>query len=183
MKEKYISALKKQVEQVDNLANIRRFSPEFEGWRTKTASLLERIFGKESTHYSNFHAVRYSLGIYSAKTQDSRFQEAYRKGLYSAKAILNSIIEELEEFGIPEKMSNLEKETKGSSVTVNLNQKVQVNVKTILENNLTFSQYQGLKEILEIQDGKEKRNKLSEFLTALGLGVTVEMLKSILLGV
>lgn len=40
------------------------------------------------------------MGIVSSNTPDSSFENAYRRGLDNARAVLNSIIDEIKEFGV-----------------------------------------------------------------------------------
>jgi hypothetical protein len=81
---------------IDDLLEKKRGSPDFTKWKRDTEVALEHIFGPESRHKTDFTRVRYSLGAFSTRTPDSRFQEAYTQGLQNAKAILSSIIEEIE---------------------------------------------------------------------------------------
>lgn len=93
-----IQIIRSKIDAIDKLANIRRGSPEFTKWRRDTEVALERIFGQESRHKTDFTDVRYSLGVFSSGTSDSEFQAAYVRGLNNAKAILSSIVEEIQEF-------------------------------------------------------------------------------------
>lgn len=93
-----ISIIRSKLEVIDNLARMRRGSPEFTKWKRDTEVALERIFGHESRHKTDFTDVHYSLGVFTSGTPDSAFQEAYVRGLNNAKAILSSIIEEIGEF-------------------------------------------------------------------------------------
>ncbi len=177
---KFIDGLKKQLQEIEILLKTNRKDPKFDGWKTKTARLLERIFGKDSSHLKDFKEVRYSLGVFFGSTPDYEFEKAYKKGLNNAKSVLNSIIEELEEFGLPNKEAK-ESTRKSNEVTVNLNQTLNINVNTVLENNLTVSQYKKLNDILKISDKNKKENMLSNFLISLGSSGAIEILKSILL--
>lgn len=67
--------------------------------RRDTEVALERIFGADSRHKTDFTRVRYNLGAFAASTPDSAFEQAYARGLRNAKAVLASIIEEINEFG------------------------------------------------------------------------------------
>jgi hypothetical protein len=94
-----IAIIQSKLEAIDGLLCERRGSPEFTKWRRDTEVALERIFGTESRHKTDFTRVRYSLGAFSTGTPDSAFQQAYTRGLNNAKAILASVIEEIGEFG------------------------------------------------------------------------------------
>ncbi len=93
-----IQIIQSKIDTIDELASLRRGSPEFTKWRRDTEVALERIFGQESRHKTDFKDIRYSLSAFSGGTTDSEFQAAYVRGLNNAKAILSSIIGEIQEF-------------------------------------------------------------------------------------
>lgn len=93
-----IQIIQSKIDSIDDLARMRRGSPEFTKWRRDTEVALERIFGQESRHKTDFTGVRYSLGGFSIGTPDSEFQAAYVRGLSNARAILSSIVGEIQEF-------------------------------------------------------------------------------------
>ncbi|MFC1644527.1 hypothetical protein ACFL08_00695 [Patescibacteria group bacterium] len=179
--QKKIDALKGQLNKIDNLLKKERHSSEFKGWEAKTARVIERIFGSSSTHLKDFNEIQYSLMVFSGGASDVSRERVYRSGLEDAKEILNSIVEELEEFGSLE-FNSLKDKPESSGVTVNLNQTLNISLTNVLENNLTVSQYGELSDILKISDKKEKENKILDFLSGLGTAGVIEILKSILLG-
>lgn len=93
-----VELITKQINQIDSLREQKRFSPDFKAWKRKTTSLLERIFGVNSRQSKDFEKIRYSLGAYTLSTPDSVFEQAFRGGLEDARAILNSMKEEIIEF-------------------------------------------------------------------------------------
>lgn len=93
-----VKIIQDKLDAIDRLAKIERGSPEFTKWRRDTEVALERIFGLESRHKTDFTDIRYSLSVFSSGTRDSAFQDAYVRGLNNAKAILASIIEEIKEY-------------------------------------------------------------------------------------
>ncbi len=174
-----VQALEKQYLEIELLLKKDSSSPEFKGWKTWTSRLIERVFWKESSHLADFKNIRYSPGIYFGDMSD-KIKQSYIKWLETATYILKSLIDELKEFGL----SNEEIKTKKdwwNNVTVNLNQTLNINIKNILENNLTVNQYKSLNEILNISDKKEKISKLDEFLVSLGTSTVLELLKNTLL--
>lgn len=175
--------LKVQSKEIEELLNTKRDSSQFKGWKSKTARLLERIFGKESSHLKDFQNISYEFSVYTSSTPDYKHEDVYKKGLKNARAVLNSIIEELEEFGLPEKrIQSKNTKSKSNNVTVNLNQSLNINISNVLESNLTVYQYKELDKILKISDKKEKESKLSDFLINLGSSGMIEILKALLLG-
>lgn len=79
-----------------------RFSPEFKKWHRDTGVAIERIFGKGGRHLEDFNTVTYHLGAFSSATPEHKFDERYRDGIDSACAVLESMIEELEDYGLDE---------------------------------------------------------------------------------
>ena len=178
-----VKGLKTQSKEIEELLNTKRDSSQFKGWKSKTARLLERIFGKDSPHLKDFKSVNYHLTVFYRGMPDFEIDNAYKKGLKNARAVLNSIIEELEEFGLPEKrIQSKNTKSKSNNVTVNLNQSLNINISNVLESNLTVYQYKELDKILKISDKKEKESKLSDFLINLGSSGMIEILKALLLG-
>ena len=90
--------LAKHVDSIDLLTNEVRHSPQFKKWRRDTQVAIEHIFGADSRHVKDFNGIHYSLGMYTDATPDSRFQEAYVRGLDNARAILQSMIDEISEY-------------------------------------------------------------------------------------
>ena len=97
-KSKSIERLQRLVNSIPELQKQESFSPEFEKWKRNTQVAIERTFGNGANHLRDFNAVSYSLGAFSSDTPDWEFQEAYVKGLENAKFILESMIEEIEEY-------------------------------------------------------------------------------------
>jgi len=97
-KSRKISIIKNKIEAIDGLKNRRYGSPEFKRWCRDTEVALEQIFGLKSRHKTDFKQVGYSLSIFVLDTPDSEFQDAYVRGLDNAKAVLLSIVDEIEEF-------------------------------------------------------------------------------------
>jgi hypothetical protein len=91
-----------QIEEARSLQNGLRFSPEFNKWHRDTGVAIERIFGKGGRHLEEFNNITYHLGAFSSATPEHKFDAAYRGGLDNACAILESMIEELGEYGLDE---------------------------------------------------------------------------------
>lgn len=82
----------------DILLGKRSSSPEFKKWRRNTEIAITNIFGKESRNIEDFKDVRYQLGPISSLTSQNEFMQAYLQGLGSANAVLESMLEEIEEY-------------------------------------------------------------------------------------
>ncbi|HEY0838472.1 MAG TPA: hypothetical protein VGE72_31480 [Azospirillum sp.] len=116
-KQQSIDILTRQREITKILANTRSSDPAFTKWRRDTEIAIERIFGVQSRNLTDFKDVHYSLSFFSTSTPDSDFIQAYRHGLENAAAVLNSMIDEIEEYGLeddgpeddPDRLSLIEK--------------------------------------------------------------------------
>lgn len=93
-----LDRLQKQITMIDNLKQGPRYSPEFKKWHRDTEVLIEKVFGGTTRHTKDFSEIKYTLSICSTSTPDSAFYEAYRKGLENSRAILQSFIQEVEEY-------------------------------------------------------------------------------------
>ena len=97
-KAKALERLRKALGRVPELKRLRRHSPEFKKWRRDTRIAVANTFGEKSSHVVDLQQIQFSLGMSSIYTLGSEFQEAYVKGLESSEAILESMIEEIEEY-------------------------------------------------------------------------------------
>lgn len=91
--------LERQRAAIDGLRTSRR-SPEFTKWKRDTEVAVQRIFGADSRHSSDFSDVRYSLGVVYSGMPDHEFQAAYIGGLETARSILSSMIDEIREYDL-----------------------------------------------------------------------------------
>ena len=73
-------------------------SPKFKKWHRNTKIAITNIFGNDSPHIGDFKDVQYGLSIVTSFTSESEWKQAYMRGLDSANAILESMIEEIEEY-------------------------------------------------------------------------------------
>ena len=97
-KAKSIGRLRKVLDKVPELKMLRRQSPEFNKWRRNALVAIANTFGSESSHIGDFKSIHYSLMAFTSGTPESRFEAAYRQGLDSAASVLESMIDEIEEY-------------------------------------------------------------------------------------
>ena len=93
-KSKAIERLRRALDAIAALKQIPRHSPNFEKWQRDTQINITHTFGDESRHIQDFNNVDY----WSWNTQESSQQRAYLSGLDSAASVLESMIEEIEEY-------------------------------------------------------------------------------------
>ena len=90
--------IQKLIEKIDVLASNRRNSPEFTKWHRDTRVALENVFAEKPERVEEFTAVSYSLGMATSSAPESAFQGAYIRGIRRAEAILQSMVQEIEEY-------------------------------------------------------------------------------------
>jgi predicted nucleotide-binding protein len=88
------SLIKRSVE----LQKIERDSPAFEKWKRDTRVAITNIFGPKTEHIKDFEKITFILRSSSLVTLEFEHQEAYVKGLQNSVAILESMIEEIDQY-------------------------------------------------------------------------------------
>jgi len=93
-----IERIQKIRDQIYGLQGLRWSDPAFKKWHRDACVAVTNTFGDSSNHICDFDAIQYSLRGLSSLTTDRDFQEAYEDGLRTAEAVLNSMIDEIEEY-------------------------------------------------------------------------------------
>ncbi|MDP3404007.1 MAG: hypothetical protein Q8S03_04895 [Brevundimonas sp.] len=76
----------------------KRTPDDFTKWQRDTEVAIERIFGDQSRHLNEFKDIRFSLSVWISGMPDSAFTEAQTGGLRTAVVVLQSMIDEIEEY-------------------------------------------------------------------------------------
>jgi hypothetical protein len=97
-KEEAIEKLQRQLQLIDGLISKPKFSQDFQKWQRDTEIAIERIFGSETRHLKDFTQIHYSLLIASNLTSEQDYINAFRRGLESARSLLESLIQEVEDY-------------------------------------------------------------------------------------
>ena len=97
-KDKSIERLYGALNAIDQLKLLPRFSPQFEKWCRDTEVAISNTFRDKAEYVVRFNGIRYRAGFYNEGMLDSRFQEAYVRGLESAASVLESMIDEIKEY-------------------------------------------------------------------------------------
>jgi hypothetical protein len=139
MVEKEVTILKEQIEKLE----IKGF--DLEAWKIYTINILERIFGSDSHKIEQIKELKYDFSSWSLRDTSGTTGSIKKK----ARVILESSINELEQFGLPQKDAAKSENTSESLLGV-------------FEDELKGSQFKRLKEILKTNDLKEKKEQLSE---------------------
>lgn len=99
-KDNPITKLEQQVEQIALLKKKERFSQEYKKWHRDTEVAIEKIFGRDGRHLEDFKKIQFAPIAFSTGTPDSFFDDCYFEGLDDAKSTLESMIDELREYGV-----------------------------------------------------------------------------------
>lgn len=99
-KQQYIAILSRQRDAAALLTDKSTSHADFVEWRRNTEVAIERIFGDESRHARDFGKITYAPSAYFTGQAPSASTDAFKRGLTRANAVLNSMISEIEEFGL-----------------------------------------------------------------------------------
>ena len=97
-KEKAISLLNRQIDQITNVKATARFGATFKKWNRDARVALQNIFPDRPQYVQEFSNINYQLRISTGSTPDSSYQRAYDHGLEHAEVFLRSCIDEIEEY-------------------------------------------------------------------------------------
>jgi hypothetical protein len=98
--EEAVEKIKKKIAGIEEFRSKPRFCPEFKKWHRETSVLLERVFGKDAYQVDDFVDIRFVYNGMHVLGDERPFESTYRDALKVAAAILTSIYEEIEEFGL-----------------------------------------------------------------------------------
>jgi hypothetical protein len=95
-----VEKLNRQIEQIESLKKQKSHGQQFKKWHRDTEVAIEKIFGPESRHLTDFNEINYSLMVCTSSTPDYEWERAYQNGLDTAKTVLSSFIDEISEYWI-----------------------------------------------------------------------------------
>lgn len=98
--EEAIEKIKRKVIAIDELCSKPRFCPEYMKWHRETVVLLQRIFGANAYQVADFSNIQFVYHGIHRRGDSAPFERRYRTALDEAAAILTSIHEEIQEFGL-----------------------------------------------------------------------------------
>jgi len=159
MAEKEIELIKKQIEKLAD--------PSFDlkVWKSTTVMVFDRIFGKDSEKITQIQNINYDYSSWTLRdTSGASASEVVKK---LGREILETAIQELEIFGLPEK-----KESTQIGISA---------IQSALEDNLRITQYRELLSIIsENVQRSDRKKKLNEKLQTYGDETVREVLASLL---
>ena len=97
-KSKALDRLQKILEGAADIRQEGRKSAPFEKWRRNAQVAITNTFGDNSNNLSEFNSISFSPGVYFSRMPDSHFQQAFSRGMASAESMLESMIEEIQEY-------------------------------------------------------------------------------------
>ena len=97
-----LSNLRVLLDQIPSLQS-ERGSERFKKWRRDTQVAIRRLFGQGSEHAKEFSGINFQyrpIAFVAGMEHSADYQRAYERGLQSATAMLKSMIEETESYGL-----------------------------------------------------------------------------------
>lgn len=162
MKDQYKELIQKQIDKLSS----KDF--ELDAWKRSTLIILEKIFGPKDIRLQSIRELHYDYGSWSLRdtTGGNMTKEACLK---AGKAVLETAIDEIEIFGIPE-LADMQQNSTAD------------NIKRLIEEELRGSEYRDIITYVKENDMKEDKNitQLRILIKELGDEVSIDILASIL---
>jgi len=102
-KDKAMGLLQKAIKRISEIKELHVVEPKFTKWKRDTEVTIENVFSKDSRHLSDFINISYTpppIQFLAAgqPTPKQNYRGYYLAGLNEAESILQSMLEEIEEF-------------------------------------------------------------------------------------
>lgn len=97
-KQKALMLLNDLIDGADGVKLKGRKSPVFKEWQHSASVAIANIFGENSINHRRFNGIRYSFSAFSGSTPDSKFEERWRDGVEEARAILRSLVRQVQTY-------------------------------------------------------------------------------------
>ena len=95
-KQRAIEILQAKIAAISELKTLKRKDPKVKRWKRDTEVAIEKIFGKDTRHRSEFRNIQFSSPFIGAP--EFECQEAYLRGLVEAASLFQSFIDEINEY-------------------------------------------------------------------------------------
>ena len=93
-----VTRLKRARDRISDLESSSSSSPDFKKWKRDTEIAIQNTFGEKSRHFEEFKAILYVPIMMVSGMPHSVYQKAYSGGLQSARAMIVSMIDEIDEY-------------------------------------------------------------------------------------
>ena len=97
-KSRAIERLRKVLDAIPELKQLQYDLPQFEKWQRNTRVAITNTFGIGSQQIADFNNIAFSPWTFVSDMSDPAVQRAYVSGLELAAAVLESMIDEIEEY-------------------------------------------------------------------------------------
>jgi len=97
-KQKVIAKLQECIEALRSLSVSKASDPEFKKWRRDTEVAIEHMFGTDMRHIRDFRGISFTPSAFSMMNPKPTFLRAFANGRADAEALLQSMIEEVDEY-------------------------------------------------------------------------------------
>ena len=97
-KNKAIERLNRALSAIPEIKQSKNGSPEFEKWRRDTKVAIANTFANNPSYVDDFDQISYSPGFYVSGMPKTTYPRYYVGGLDSAAALLESLIDEINEY-------------------------------------------------------------------------------------
>jgi hypothetical protein len=87
-----IQELQKQLDRIDEIRQRGLLSSEFKVWHNKCLSMIEEVFGTESSYVRRFKGITYSHPQENTRTPELLKKKAFSSGLYQVKELIENCI-------------------------------------------------------------------------------------------
>ena len=99
LKSKAIERLQRALDKISELRQLRRDSQDFQKWRRDTKVAISHTFGNNTSHAKEFTQVSYIPNVTGwGPDRNRQLQVAHVQGLDHAASVIESMIDEIEEY-------------------------------------------------------------------------------------
>ena len=98
-KQKVIAKLQEHIKALKSLSARKANDPEFKKWCRDTEVAIEHIFGTDTRHVRDFRGISFTPRAFNMMNPELALLHAFANGRSSAEALLQSMIEEVDEYG------------------------------------------------------------------------------------
>ena len=95
-----IELIERQLRQFETVTRLRKDDPEVDKWVSTTGQILKATFGEPHEMLERFTTAG-TIHFFSTDTPDSYFEEIYREGMVTRKAVLEATIDQLQVLAPP----------------------------------------------------------------------------------